>query len=551
MDSNRQALVLLFATTLCVLAAGCAGTLKGGPGATVPWTRYEAENARSNEKAPEASRAYLTPESEAAGRRLARLKKAGDFLEFGVARPANGMVLRYGLPDSEDGAGVEATISLYVNGAFQRKLELTSRYCWHYGDFPWTNQPSAGRGHHFFDECQTLLPQLASGDVIRLQVDEDDKVGLLLVDFIELEEVPPPLPQPAGSLSITDFGGMPDDGKDDAEAFLKCVEAARQQKRIVWIPAGVFSLGGSFKGMGGVDVQGAGMWHSRLTGNGAMFYGLGERFSVSDLAIFGEVTHRNDMSPDNAFNGNLGKGSQLNRVWIEHMKCGVWTTHGTESFHMTGCRVRNTMADGVNLCDGTTDSVVEQTHLRNTGDDALATWSPSGDWSSKQICKRNRFLHNTIESPWHANGIGLYGGEDHEVRGNLVVDTVTSGGGLLISSGHGAIPFRGEIRVEDNRFIRTGGDCYVDGKNGGLWIHAHDSDIEARLTIRNLEALNSAHAAITIHGPRAIRNATLEHIRIAGPQERGIYLLPSAGEVNLRASDLTIERTAINETPAP
>ena len=85
-----------------------------------------------------------------------------------------------------------------------------------------------------------------------------------------------------------------------------------------------------------------------------------------------------------------------------------------------------------------------------------------------QPCLRNRFLFNTVETPWHANGVGLYGGNDHEVRGNLVEDTVQSGGGLLISSGHGAIPFAGTIRIENNKFIRTGGDCYIDGRNGGM-----------------------------------------------------------------------------------
>ena len=222
------------------------------------------------------------------------------------------------------------------------------------------------------------------------------------------------------------------------------------------------------KGIGGVAIQGAGIWHSRLTGNAPKFHGHGERIQVADLAIFGEVDHRDDNFPDNAFTGNLGENSEITRVWIEHMKCGVWSTSGTKNLRITGCRIRNMMADGVNLFDGTSDSQAEQCHLRNTGDDALASWSPSGSWSSMQPCLRNRFLFNTVETPWHANGVGLYGGNDHEVRGNLVEDTVQSGGGLLISSGHGAIPFAGTIRIENNKFIRTGGDCYIDGRNGGM-----------------------------------------------------------------------------------
>lgn len=542
---------LLMAPALAGVLMGCGVTTQVAvvePGATVPWARYEAEAARSSAPAAAASRTYLTPESEAAGRRLVRLEKQGDYVEFAVARPANGLVLRYGLPDSSDGLGLEATLSLYINGTYHKSLDLTSRFAWSYGNFPWTNSPDAGRGHHFFDECHTLIPAVGSGDVIRLQIDAKDQAAYYLVDFIELEDVAPPLPRPTNSLSLAEFGAVADDDGDDAEAFLKCVAAAKEQKKVAWIPEGTYLLNGSFKGLGSVDLRGAGMWHSRLAGSAPMFYGYGERFSVSDLTISGQVDFRNDMSPDNAFNGNLGEGSEITRVWIEHMKCGVWTTHGTRGLRITGCRIRNTMADGINLCDGTTDSVVEQCHLRNTGDDALATWSPSGDWSSKQPGQRNRFLFNTVESPWHANGIGIYGGHDHEATGNLVVDTVQSGGGALVSSGHGACPFAGVIRIEDNRFIRTGGDCYIDGENGGLWIHAHESDIAIPIVIRNLEILDSKRAGITIHGPRALRNATLENILIQGPQERGIQIMPGAGEVSLTTDGMRIVRTP---APAP
>jgi hypothetical protein len=183
---------------------------------------------------------------------------------------------------------------------------------------------------------------------------------------------------------------------------------------------------------------------------------------------------------------------------------------------------------------------VEQCHVRNTGDDALASWSPSGDWSSKEICQRNRFLNNTIENPWHANGLGVYGGKDHEVRGNLVVDTVMSGGGLLISSGHGAVPFEGTILAENNTFIRTGGDCYIGERNGALWIHVKDSDIEADVVIRDLELIDSAHAGITIHGPRALKNASFENIRMEGTGENGFRVMPSSPEVNVQINGLHI-----------
>ena len=538
-------LALLF---LPWLGTGCRtlppSPLMVEPGATVPWTRYEAEDARSPATPAPPSRTYLTPEAEAAGRQLVRLEKAGDYVEFDVIRPANGLVVRYGLPDGAEGQGIQAKLHLYINGEARGALDLTSRRAWSYGDFPWTNHPAAGRGHHFFDEAHALIPDVAPGDVLRLEMEEEGRGDYCLIDFVELERVPPPLTRPAGSLCLTEFGAVADDDGNDDEAFVRATLAARDQKRILWVPPGTFILDGGVKGLGDVTIQGAGLWHSRLAGNATFFHGHGKRIAVRDLGIFGEVAHRDDHFPHNAFTGNLGEDSVIERVWIEHVKCGVWSTHGTRNLRVTGCRIRNTMADGINLCDGTSDSVVEQCHLRNTGDDALATWSPAGSWASGHPCERNRFLRNTVELPWHANGIGVYGGTDHEVRGNLVVDTVQSGGGLLISSGHGAFPFAGRLRVEDNRFLRTGGDCYIDGRNGGLWIHAHESDIVAPVVVRNLELIDSAHAGITIHGPRALRNATFENILIRGAQEGGLHVLPGGAGVELLTTDLRVERTA-------
>ncbi len=513
------------------------------PGADVPWMRYEAEDARSNVEPSQASREYLTPESEAAGRRLVRLAAPGDHVEFDVRKRADGLVLRYGIPDSGEGGGQDATLSLYINGSFLRKVTLTSRLSWVYGDLTWTNDPLAGRGHNFFDEFQAVIPGVAPGDTVRLQVDDGDDAAYYLVDFIELEPVPSLLPAPDGSLSIEEFGAIPNDGIEDTDAFLQLIEAAREQGRVAWIPRGSFILNGSFKDIGGVDIRGAGMWHSRLTGSAPMFYGNGRRFAVSDLAIFGQVDYRNDYSPDNAFNGDLGDGTELVRLWIEHLKCGVWSNHGTKNLRITGCRIRNTMADGVNLCDGTVDSLVEQCHFRSNGDDAMATWSPTGDWSSKQPCRRNRFVHNTAENPWLANGVGVYGGSDHVVTGNLVVDTVLSGGGLLVSSGHGAIPFEGTVTADNNRFVRTGGQCYADGRNGAVWFHAMDSDIGAEVVIRDLEVIDSGFALVSVHGPRSVRSITLENIHGDGHGTEDVVIHPSSAGATIIRDGVVVQRS--------
>lgn len=509
-------------------------------GADCPWIRHEAEGGTGNAATVGPSRQYLTPESEASGRSFVRLDAEGQHVEFKAGQAANTIVVRHCIPDAPEGGGTESTLGLYVNGSFVRKLHLSSRFAWIYGDFPWSNDPKQGKAHHFFDETHAVIPDLSPGDVVRLQKDADDTAAFYLIDFIELEQIAGPLPQPPGSLSLTEFGALPNDGKDASAAMVNCIAAARAQGKPVWIPVGEFRLDGPRIKVGGVRIHGAGIWYSKLTGETAMFEGTGEAMEFSDLAIFGEVDRRVDELPENAFDGNFGKGSVFRNLWIEHLKCGFWTRHGTSHMRVENCRIRNVMADGLNFCDGTSDSVVEQCHLRNTGDDALATWSPSGDWSSKTLCRRNRFLHNTIESPWLANCIAIYGGADHEVSGNLLSGTVFSGGGVLVSSGFDALPFAGAIRIDNNTIRDAGGDCYIGEPVGALWVHAKQSDIDAEIRISGLTIDGGPESGITLHGPKAVNRLVLRDVRISGVAKHGIDVRPDVSG-GLNASGVQIK----------
>lgn len=492
------------------------------PGAACPWITQQAEHCGTNAAVMGPSVEYLKPESEASGRSYVSLRKQGDYLEFKATKAANAIVIRVSIPDAPTGGGTDATLSLDINGKFARKLDLTSRYSWIYGDFPWSNDPSKGKAHYFFDESRALIPDVSPGDTIRLRVGENDKAAFYHVDLIELEQAPPPLARPADSLCLTEFGAKPGDTADASGALVRCIEAAKAQRKSVWIPVGVFRLDGARIKAGGARVTGAGIWHTTLTGKTCMFEGTGEAVEFADLAISGEVDRRVDELPENAFDGNFGKGSVFRNLWIEHLKCAFWTRHGTSHMRVERCRIRNVMADALNYCDGTSDSVVEQCHIRNTGDDALATWSPSGDWSSKTLCQRNRFINNTIESPWLANCIAIYGGADHEVAGNLLSGTVFSGGGVLVSSGFDALPFAGSIKIENNTIRDAGGDCYIGEPVGALWIHAKQSDIGATVTISNLRIEGGPESGITLHGPKAVRHLKLSDVHISGVAKHGI-----------------------------
>lgn len=518
-----------------------------------PWVRYEAEDARTTGQVRGPSRVYYSPESESSGRRYVRLESEGQFVEFTAIQSGEGLVVRYSIPDTPEGDGQNATLSLYRNGKYEKKLLLTSRHAWSYGNFPWSNNPKEGKPHHFYDEARSRVDEIKVGDTIRLQKDAKDIADYYLIDLIELEKVPPPLTRPSNSFSIAEFGAKGDDDMNDTPALLECLSAASSQNKIVWIPRGDFRLDGERITLGKVAIQGEGMWYSCLTGKKPMFAVSGQPVLVSDLAIMGDTNDRNDSSPDNAFDGNFGDGSIFRHLWIEHLKCGFWTTHGTRNMRLEGCRIRNTMADGLNFCDGSTDSSVELCHLRSTGDDALATWSPGREKQGSNPCLRNSFVNNRIELPWHANGLAIYGGGYHRIAGNTVTDTVFSGGGLLISSGFESIPFSGEILVENNTFIRTGGECYIGEPVGGLWIHCHHSDIEVPVHIRGTSLIDSAQSAISVHGPKGAQVLQLDDVRVDGLAQEPIHIFPKTyGKMEVRSiatKNVATQNPLRNESP--
>src|SRR6266853_753686 len=166
-------------------------------GATVPWTTYEAEDMTNTGTV--LGPGYGLLEGESSGRKCVELNATGQYVEFIAQQAANAIVVRYSLPDSSDGKGVDSTISLYQNGTFIQKLPVTSKYSWLYGDYPFTNSPSAGSPRNFYDENRLKDLSINPGDIVRLQKDSDDMASYYIIDLVDLENIGLPLSSPTNS----------------------------------------------------------------------------------------------------------------------------------------------------------------------------------------------------------------------------------------------------------------------------------------------------------------------------------------------------------------
>ncbi|MEV1048144.1 CARDB domain-containing protein [Streptomyces sp. NPDC049916] len=516
-----------------------------GRGAAVPYTELEAEAAayRGTLLKADAERTFghTNFATESSGRESVRLNATGDYVEFTSTSASNSIVVRNSVPDAPGGGGREATISLYADGTFVRKLDLSSKHSWLYGstDSPegLTNTPG-GDARRLFDESHALLARsYPAGTKFRLQRDASDNAAFHIIDLIDLEQVAPPSAQPAGCVSITTYGAVPNDGIDDTAAIQRAVTADQEGAiDCVWIPAGQWRQEqkiltddpldrGQWNQVGirDVTVRGAGMWHSQLytltppheagginhPHEGNFGFDIDHNTQISGIAIFGSGTIRGgDGNHEGgvALNGRFGKGTKISDVWIEHANVGVWAGRDYDNIQalwnpgdgveFTGMRIRNTYADGINFANGTRNSTVYNSSFRNTGDDALAVWSSKYvKDQSVDIGHDNSFRNNTIQLPWRANGIAVYGGYGNRIENNIIADTMNYPG-IMLATDHDPLPFSGQTLIANNALHRTGGAFWnEDQEFGAITLFPQNLPIPG-VTIRDTDILDSTYDGI-------------------------------------------------------
>lgn len=487
-------------------------------GAFVNYDSYEAENYDTNGELSDNSRIYREFASEASERGYVSLNDLGDYISIRLKNDTNALVIRYSIPDSDDGKGLYSSLNLYIDGDL-KKLELTSRYSWVYGNFPWTNDPSMaskGKPHMFFDDVRVLLDKTyPAGSELKLIKEANNKGEYYLIDLIETEEVSVPISQPNNALNVMDYGAIPNDYEDDAKAISACFEEAIVLRKEVYIPAGVFEIGnpvfinGFILSDNNITIRGAGMWHTILHGAAAGFTIRAGNISLYDFSLLGEVTQRKDSIDPPAINMVTPvKGMEnirIQNLWIEHYKVGLWADV-TYGINMLGCRIRNTFADGINLCGGTSNCLITQNDIRNTGDDGIAMFNRG------VLEVNNKILYNTVSLPWLANNIALYGGKDMVIKGNWLKDTICFGGGINISTNFKPKVFEGTILVEDNKLERCGSrENNINVDYGAIWINTVENyPNQANCIIRNNEILDSTYQGVSFYNKGLLENMIIQ-----------------------------------------
>ncbi len=458
-------------------------------GASVPYTRYEAEEAsRSDGTTLERSDDLESTAIEASGQSYVALNNKNSSVDFTAMAAANALDLRFTLPDHTSGR-----VDVRVNNETVATLDLSSESAWQYvGGSSVYDESGAGlRARFRFDEVHTLLGrQVQKGDHIQIVKVGDDQ-NSYGIDFIELEQAAPAIERPEGAVSIADYNNArPGDGVADDAALAAAMDAAANTaSKTVYIPAGTWEFSGKI-GIShpGLTFQGAGLWYTNIfftsdqaKGGGIVFNHGASNETLTDFAMSSNLKSRyNQEAQYKGFSGEAGDDTRVANVWVEHFECGFWMGDYVDASQMLytngmvieNARIRNNLADGVNFAQGTKDSTVRNSSVRGNGDDGLASWSSIDTYSHSEarIAEGNSFIGNTVELGWRASGIGIFGGKSHVIKDNLIVNNF-SGAGIRLNTvfdGHNFdLNTDQGITIAHNKLVRSGTTDDFYGKTRG------------------------------------------------------------------------------------
>ncbi|MFI7421264.1 discoidin domain-containing protein [Nonomuraea sp. NPDC049684] len=471
-----------------------------GRGANMPYDTYEAEDGVTGGGAQVVgpSRDVGTVAGEASGRRAVTLNQTGSYVEWTTKADTNTLVTRFSIPDAPGGGGTSSTLNIYVDGAFHKAIDLTSKYAWLYGaEASPGNSPGAGPARHIYDEANVMLnATVPKGSRIRLQKDPANGTTYA-IDFVSLEQVSPAAnPDPAHYAVPAGFS------QQDVQNAL---DKARQDSNLtgVYLPAGTYQTTGKFQVYGkAVKVVGAGPWYTRFVSpSGQDGTDVGWRTEASSngstfagFAHFGNYTSRID-GPGKIFDLSKVSNITIDDIWVEHQICMFW---GTNVDHVTirNSRIRNTFADGANFTNGSTNNLITNVETRATGDDSFALFAAIDNVNADQ--SGNVFENITSLLTWRAAGVAVYGGQNNVVRNAYIADTLVYSG-ITISSLDFGIPMRdfgpGQTKFENISIVRSGGHFWGQQTFPAMWIFSASKKFTA-IRVTDVDIVDPTYSGI-------------------------------------------------------
>lgn len=512
------------------------------------YLRYEAESGKCETDGIilEPTFDQRTVQSEASNQSAVQLIAKDSYVQWTNNQVADGLTIRFSLPDNLAGEGTTGKIVLYVDGDSVQTFTLNSYWAWQYilksgSKYP-DNIPdeSSKFPRMRFDEMHwKLAAKIPANSTFRLVKADDNEVPYI-IDFIELEEIP----EATTFESISDANKVlytPDAGK--LQYFV-----SQNLGKTIFIPEGKYDVDGRITINGdGTKIIGAGMWHTEIyfsasSDDKSTYSKRGFESYSSNIVLDGlyinTINNKRYFENNPVYQvgkglmGSFGSNSILKNLWIEHFECGGWIERAN-NMNIQHCRFRNNYADGMNLSYATKNTIVEHCSYRNNGDDDMASWSRSDG-----MCENNTYSYSTSENNWRASSLGFFGGKQNKAHNIVIIDPMEAG--FRITCDFPGMPFSADGYSEfyEISVYKGGVAGGTVGVSGDLWgnqqgaLHINSSyqyDMQ-NINIYNIDLYDSKNDAVFIgSNSRKINNLILKDIAINGTGRYGIYYYNTKG----------------------
>ncbi|MBR1809515.1 MAG: right-handed parallel beta-helix repeat-containing protein [Paludibacteraceae bacterium] len=535
-----------------------------------PYARYEAEEGycTTNGVFLEISDDQRTLQSEASHQQALQLINGGDYVKWVVVDSAQGVNVRFSLPDSPDGNGTKGTFKIIVSQSgkelFTQDFILDSYWAWQYtvrnGNYP-DNTPSSDKMVRMkFDEKHFLLSQtVPQGATVTIQKADNNSTPYT-IDFIELEQVLAPR-TPADYPEYADILQYDPAADGALNTFVW-----NNQGRTIFVPAGRIEVPSRiYMSTAQTRLIGAGEWYTELyftasSDDGSTYSKRGIEGSADQLVVEGlslntvnnKRYYQNSDSKQvgKGFQGGFGTGSVIRHCWVEHFECGGWIAdysgNNSKKLLVEYCRFRNNYADGINLCKASTNHVVQYCSFRNNGDDDMASWSTGN------LCSGCTFRFCTAENNWRASSLAFFGGQNQSAHHIAIYDALECGLRLTTDFAGTGFKTEGEISFSDITIHHSGCKSGTWGQSGDFW-----GNMQGALTLSataNYDIINISFSDIDIFYSRSnaiylrgqngkkINNLSMRNINVVSADGYGIYYSGAQGSAtycNMLFSDCT------------
>lgn len=522
-----------------------------------PYIRYEAQenSCKGNCRFLPPSDLIADVQNEASYRMAAQMINEGDFVEWTCLADADGLVIRFSLPDSDNGKGTKGNVSLVVENEKLADICLDSYHAWQYKDYRigegawylWNENGPERFPRMKYDEYRLLLnKKILKGQKFSL-VKVDNNTIPYTIDFVELEEVPEPLC----------FDDIEENDKVCYDPSYGPLDqfVTENGGKTIFIPEGRYEVNERIViPEDSTKIIGAGIWHTEIYFNASLedrsvirnrgFVSQGK--SHCALANMYVGTNNERRYVDYQSGGDVGMGiggtwvsSEFSNLWIEHFSCAAWV-NAVDS-HFEYCRFRNTYADGANLSHESSRTVFENSDFRNNGDDAIASWSSNtGGKPTEFLIFRNL----TMDLGWRAGALGIFGGRGHQVSNIHVKDMLEEGVRVATSFPGPGFSCRDTMRFDRILIERTGvapGEVGVSGglHGGGgaaLSLSSYYLYDMYNINMKDITIRDSYWDAVHFASARGFRmnNIYIENLHIDGWKSWAIHNASPEGDVTIK-----------------